>query len=255
MTSGADRPSGLVAVVPVFDEAERLGAVVEGLRHFCPVIVVDDGSADGSGRRALEAGAACVLRHARRRGKGAALRTGFAEALRRRAQQVATLDGDGQHDPADLPRLLAATGGAPDVLVVGDRFGSVAGDRVPPTRRAAMRVADAMLRRLTRSALRDTQCGYRIYPGALLRALVLREERFALEAEALVRAADAGFRLVGAPVRRIYLPGRVSRFRACPDSARIAWLLAREVAAVAGRRLAGHLLGRRAPLPVRAGER
>lgn len=228
---------GVVAVVPVFNEAATVGAVVRRLREVCPVIVVDDASTDGSGGRAAAAGAACVLRNPRRAGKGAALRRGFAEALRWNAAAVATLDGDGQHDPADLPRLLAAARADPHALVVGDRLGPGEGDRIPSLRRGAIRAADWLVTRLVRAAARDTQCGFRIYPALLLRAVSLREEGFVLETEALVRAVRAGFAFVSVPVRRIYPPGRVSRFRALADGGRIAWYLARELRREAGRRL------------------
>lgn len=236
---------GVVAVVPVFNEAATVGAVVRRLREVCPVIVVDDASTDGSGAKAAAVGAACVLRNPRRAGKGAALRWGFAEALRRDATAVATLDGDGQHDPRDLPRLLAAAREAPQALVVGDRLARPDGDRIPATRLGAIRVADWCLRRLTRAGIRDTQCGLRVYPAAFLRAVSLREEGFVLETEALVRAARAGYGVVSVPVRRIYPPGRASRFRALADGGRIGWYLARESLREVGRRLRDEALGRR----------
>ncbi len=245
--------SSLVAVVPVFNEAATVGAVVRRLREVCPVIVVDDASTDGSDVRAAAAGAACVLRSPRRAGKGAALRRGFAEALRRNATAVATLDGDGQHDPTDLPGLLAAARAAPEALVVGDRLASGDGDRVPSLRRGAIRAADWLVTRLVRADVRDTQCGFRIYPAALLRAVSLREEGFVLETEALVRGVRAGFGLVSVPIRRIYPLERASRFRALADGGRIAWYLARELWREAGHRLAADGLGRRR-VPAAAGE-
>lgn len=248
------RLGNLWAVVPVFNEAATVGAVVEGLGRVCRVIVVDDASTDRSADRAAAAGAACVLRHPQRLGKGAALRTGFAEALRRGAASVATLDGDGQHDPADLPRLWAAARSAPDALVVGDRLGGAVGDRMPPLRRAAICGTDWVFRRLTRSSLRDTQCGFRVYPASLLRAVALREERFALETEALVRAARTGCRLISVPVRRVYPSRRPSRFRPLSDGARIAWYLAREVARDLGHRLGGRTTATRLTLPARDGD-
>ena len=221
------RAAGLWAVVPVFDEVGTLASVVEALRAHCPVIVVDDASTDGSAGVAARAGAAEVLRHARREGKGAALRTGFGAALRHGATAVATLDGDGQHDPEDLPRLLAAHREAPDALVLGDRFGAGAGDPIPTLRRMAIRAADRALGSILPAPLSDSQCGFRIYPGSFLRDVALREGRFVLETEALVRAVQAGHRLVSVPVRSVYLRGRRSRFHAVTDVARIAWYLAR----------------------------
>lgn len=217
--------AGLWAVVPVFDESRTLGAIVERLRAHCPVIVVDDASTDGSAGVAARAGAAEVVRHVRREGKGAALRTGFDTALRRGATAIVTLDGDGQHDPADLPRLLLAHVEAPDALVLGDRFGGADGDPIPPLRRVAIRAADRALGPILLAPLSDSQCGFRIYPGAFLREVALSEEGFVLETEALVRAARAGYRVVSVPIRSVYPQGRRSRFHAVTDAARIAWYL------------------------------
>jgi glycosyltransferase involved in cell wall biosynthesis len=206
--------------------------VVRGLRERCPVVVVDDASTDGSGLRARAAGATCVIRHARRLGKAAALRTGFAEALRRGAAHVATLDGDGQHDPADLPRLTAAAAEWPTAVVVGDRFGGRRGpaeDESPPLRWVAIRLADWLVTRLTRTRIRDSQCGYRVYPASALRTVPLREDGFVLETEVLVGAARAGHPLLSVPVRRLYPAGRRGRFHAVADGGRIAGYLLREL--------------------------
>jgi glycosyltransferase involved in cell wall biosynthesis len=98
-----------VIVIPIFDEAATIGRVVEHARAYAPVLVVDDGSRDGGGAVAAAAGAE-VLRHRRRLGKAQALLTGIATARRRGATLVVTLDGDGQHDPAAIPALLAVAG-------------------------------------------------------------------------------------------------------------------------------------------------
>ncbi len=228
----------LLAVVPAFNEAPTVGAVVAALREVCPVIVVDDGSTDATGARALAAGATRVIMRARRGGKGAALRGGFAEALRLGARAVATLDGDGQHDPADLPRLLAAARSSPRALVLGNRLAREDGARIPAARRGAIRLADRVVRWLTGAAIRDTQCGFRVYPAAFLRAAALREEGFVLETEALVGAVRLGYPLVSVPVRAIYPPGRRSRFRALGDGLRIGWYLTRQLAMSGPARLA-----------------
>src|SRR5207245_818561 len=109
-----------IVVVPVFNEAETISEVVAAARAHAPVLVVDDGSDDGSAAAARAAGAE-VLRHPRRLGKGQAIRTGVAAARSRRASVVVTLDGDGQHDPGDLTAVLGAARGAPRAIVVGSR--------------------------------------------------------------------------------------------------------------------------------------
>jgi hypothetical protein len=140
---------------------------------------------------------------------------------------VATLDGDGQHDPGDLPRLLAAHRAAPDALVLGYRLGAGAGDPIPALRRFAIRAADRTLKSILAAPLSDSQCGFRIYPGPFLREITLVEGGFVLETEALVRASGAGYGLVSVPIRSVYPRDRRSRFHAVTDVARIAWYLAR----------------------------
>jgi glycosyltransferase involved in cell wall biosynthesis len=235
----------LVVVIPIFNEAATVGGLICRLRRLAPVVVVDDGSTDEGATRALAAGAARVIRRARREGKGAALKAGFAEALRMGAAAVATLDGDGQHDPSDLPRLAAASRRAPRALILGDRLTAAWPAQGPRARLAAVRLADRAVRWITGTRIRDSQCGFRIYPAPLLQAVPLREERFVLETEVLIAAARGGHELRSVPVRPIYFEGRESRFRPWSDGSRIAWYLAREATRELGRRLTGNRLDAR----------
>src|SRR5947208_7114819 len=110
-----------IVVVPVFNEAETIGEVVAAARAHAPVLVVDDGSEDASAAAARAAGAE-ILRHPRRLGKGQAIRTGIAAARSRGASVVVTLDGDGQHDPQDLPAVLDTSQSSPRAIVIGTRL-------------------------------------------------------------------------------------------------------------------------------------
>lgn len=214
-------------VIPAFDEAPTLGAIVTRARRHGSVLVVDDGSADGSAAVAAAAGAD-VLRLDRRGGKGDALRRGFAEALARGVDRIVTLDGDGQHDPDEIPRLLEAAVAAPDALVVGGRLGGDAARVMPAGRLAALRVAGFFINWLTGIFLADTQSGFRVYPAGLLRTVAPRQGRFVLETEMLIRAAAAGWRLVEVPITT-GAEGRPSRFRPGRDGFAVGAYLARHI--------------------------
>ena len=217
------RPHGvsdLLIVIPVFNEAATLGPVVAAARRHGPVLVVDDGSSDESAQVAVEAGGD-VLRLGRRRGKGEALRRGFAEALARGAERAITLDGDGQHDPDEIPRLLGAAAREPEALVIGDRLAS-GPEVIPPERREAMQVAGFFIDWLIGLPLRDTQSGFRVYPGRLLATVRAREGGFVFETEMLIRAAAAGCPIVSVPITPRHFPGRRSRFRPGRDGAAVA---------------------------------
>lgn len=192
----------LFAVIPARDAAATVGAVVRGLRQSLPsasVLVVDDGSVDATGEVAREAGA-IVVRHEVNQGKGAALQTGFDEALRRGAEAVLALDADGQHDPAVAPRLVAELEKAD--LVVGSREGDRTG--MPWLRRATNDVTTWFVSRLAGQRVPDSQSGYRAIRASVLRAVRPESRRFDYESEFLIGAARAGFRIGEAPVPTLY---------------------------------------------------
>ncbi len=192
--------SGLVVAIPVFEGRGRVGDVVRGARASgLPVVVVDDGSSDGSGDEAAEAGAT-VLRHSANRGKGAALQTAFAWAERQGAEAVLTLDADGQHDPAEIPTLVAAHRARPEGLVIGvRRF-----DEMPRRSQVGNRISTWWISRYARREHRDTQSGFRVYPRTLYAGARFRTSRFDTETELVLRAAKLGVPLVEVPIRTIY---------------------------------------------------
>ena len=140
----SEQPSGatrVLAVIPAHDEAPRIAAVVRGAVTHLPVLVVDDGSTDGTARIAREAGAE-VLEQRPNAGKGAALRAGFRHALEAGYDGALTLDGDGQHDPAEIPTFLArlrprgSTDGARALVLTSSSAGATS-RHMPPARRLA----------------------------------------------------------------------------------------------------------------------
>jgi glycosyltransferase involved in cell wall biosynthesis len=216
------------------DEVAAIAETVAGaLRFSTAVVVVDDGSRDGSGEAALRAGAE-LLRHDKRRGKGAALRSGLSKAAAREPPFAAfiLLDGDGQHLPAEMPRLLAAFAEGAE-LVIGDRsadFGAM-----PLLRRLTNRLMTRLLRPLAGSDLRDSQCGFRLLGAALWRRLELRAEHFDIESEMLIAAFRAGARRAQVPVSVAPRRG-ASKIRPLADGWRFLALLCRSgLEALAGR--------------------
>lgn len=213
-------------VIPVFNEAATIGAVARAARRHGPVLVVDDGSSDASAAVAGAAGAE-VLRHSRRLGKGQALRTGLAAARQRGATHVVTLDGDGQHEPDDLPALCGAARLAPDAIIVGSRVGADGtADGVPAGRLNAIHVAGFFVNWASGLAVADTQSGFRIYPLAILDRLSVRRGGFVFETEVLLAAAARGVSVREVPITVIARAGRRSRFRPVGDGIAIGAYLA-----------------------------
>lgn len=203
-----------VAVIPVHNEAATIAAMVSGTRRYLPVIVVDDASNDASGILAARAGAT-VLTLPRHLGKGNALTYGFAEALRRGADAVLTLDGDGQHDPQDIPQLLAASTLWPASLIIGTRrFQSAP---IPSYRFHAIQLASFWISWLAACDLQDSQSGLRLYPASLLRALPLEQGGFLLESEVLVKAGQAGCVFREVSVQALYAHDQRSQYRPWRD--------------------------------------
>lgn len=213
-----------IAVIPVHNEARTIATVVQQTLAYLPVLVVDDASQDQSGRLAARVGAD-VLRLPTHGGKGEALRQGFAAALHRNAAAVVTLDGDGQHDPHDIPRLLATHQRWPERVIIGCRMAEAAG--IPRGRRYAIQLASACLSWLGQCTIRDTQSGFRLYPAALLRAVQPRHGRFVFESALLLQAIQAGWQVQEMPIRALYPPGQASHYHPVRDSGVIvAYILA-----------------------------
>jgi hypothetical protein len=210
----------VLIVIPAFDEAGTVGRVVTDARAHGRVLVVDDGSTDGTAAVAHAAGAT-VLRHERRRGKGAALATAMATARAWGAARVVTLDADGQHDPRDIPALLSLSDAAPRAIVVGCRLGDDAG--APPRGRVlANRVAGFWVNWVAGAAVNDTQSGFRVYPVALFDEACPRGGRFVFETAVLVEAVRSGWQTCEAPIPDVGCVARASRFHPVTDGVAIA---------------------------------
>jgi glycosyltransferase involved in cell wall biosynthesis len=242
----------VAVVIPACNEADKIAATIRSVPGFVDhVIVVDDESSDGtaaiarrvarraSGRARVAGGAAGrveVIAHARNRGVGAAIATGYARALALGAHATAVMAGDGQMDPADLPPLLAPVVAGEADYAKGNRFvWPGARGTMPPVRR----VGGAVLSWLTRLAsgyrqLGDSQCGYTVASRRALLAIGFGDgrvpdlwPRYGYPNDLLTRLAAARVRVVDVPVRPIYGPNWRSGLRPARVMLPIAWLLLR----------------------------
>ncbi|MEO7975033.1 MAG: glycosyltransferase family 2 protein [Thermoanaerobaculia bacterium] len=209
----------IVAVIPAFECEATIGEVVAGARRFlADVVVVSDGSRDDTAGRAAAAGAHVdVLPE--NRGKGYALRRGIDLALERGPAALLLLDGDGQHDPGDIPALLSVWDAGGADLVVGSRLQD--SRRIPPARYWTNYIGTRILTWMSELQLEDSQSGYRLLSSALARRMRLRSDGYEIESEMLIKAGKAGAQLRHVAVRTIY-NDEESHFRPLTDTLRIA---------------------------------
>ena len=202
----------IAVVIPALNEVLRIRGVVEdALAHCDRVIVIDDGSDDGTSDAVSDL-PITLLRHPQRMGKGQSLRDGFAEALRQGALAVTTMDGDGQHHAEDIPRLLAAANRHPDCLVNGARLRKRS--QQPLYRRIGNDFGDWGISWACGFRMHDTQCGQRVYPAAVCALREVPGEDFVFEAQLLISAArQLGMRLVSVPIESRYKTVHSAEFR------------------------------------------
>jgi len=195
--------SQVAVLIPALNESLRIREVVQGALAHCPnVIVVDDGSDDGTADCIADL-PVILLRHAQRRGKGESLRHGFREAAQRGFRGVLTMDGDGQHSAEDLPRLLDAAYRHPGCIVIGARLRKRASQ--PTLRRLANEFGDWGVAWGTGYQVCDSQSGQRFYPAPVIALQDVPGEGFVFEAQILISAARAlGTRCVSVPIESRY---------------------------------------------------
>jgi len=209
-------------IVPAYQAERTLPAVIADLRRAMPglaneILVIDDGSTDGTAAVAAATGCQLVS-HGKNRGKGAALVTGLATAHARGHEVALTVDADGQH-PADEARTVLHASSDPEAFVLGIRELTTAG--APRKNQMSNGISNFFISRFAGRPLLDTQCGLRRYPIAKTLALAPRGEGYDFEAEVLFRAIWAGVPIVEEPIRVLYPEDRVTHFHVVRDPWRI----------------------------------
>ena len=224
--------SNICCLIPAYNEEKTVELVIEGCRrHAMDIVVVDDGSTDGTHEISKRAGAH-VIRHARNLGKGMALRTGFSHALHNRYDAVLSIDADGQHDAGEIPKFIEAFKGGGGDIIIGSRLWQK--KEIPAIKYLPNKVGVYFISRAAGQSIPDTQSGFRLYKREVLERIALRGTGFEAETEMLIRASRRGFRISSLPVRAIYPSDYKSNFRPVRDFVRISISVLKTIMEVQG---------------------
>ncbi len=206
----------ICAVIPAYNEAASVARVAAGALDAAGcALVVDDGSTDGTAEAAAAAGAR-VVRHKQNRGKGAAIATGLAWARGHGYEAAVFLDGDGQHDPGEICRLVEAYRQGADI-VLGSRMQSRAG--MPPLRAFTNFLTSLVTSCIAGCRISDSQSGFRLLRIDTAGWMAAEAGRFESETEILIRAARRGMKIRDVPVSTIYA-GEQSKIDPSADTGR-----------------------------------
>lgn len=201
----------VLTALPVFNEASHVEAVLREVRRFADeILVVNDGSSDGTGDVLAGIDGILIETHEKNQGYGAALRTAFCYAIRHDYDVVITIDCDGQHEPSLIPTLAASVypeNGEPVDIVSGSRYlKTFDGDSTPPEERRRVNVEiTRFLNETLDLKLTDSFCGFKAYRTHALENLRITELGYAMPLQLWVQAVRLGFRITEFPVPLIYL--------------------------------------------------
>ena len=203
------KPARIIALIPAHNEAARIAPVIDAVRRFLPVLVVDDGSTDNTSALAQEHGA-FVIRQEPNQGKGAALLNGFRYFLEGEYDAIITLDADGQHDPAEIPLFVEKFERDHSDLIIGRRDFR----KMPFPRNFSNTIGTWMFSNALKVPIPDNQSGYRLHSHRLVQAAINSQERgFEFEVEIIFKCVLEGFRLDWVPIKTIYTAERSSHIK------------------------------------------
>ncbi len=187
-----------IVIIPALNEQAAIGSVVEkSLQHVDDVLVIDDGSSDNTSKIAGDAGAR-IIRHPTNLGKGVSLRDAFGEVSG--YDIVVTIDGDGQHDPDEIPKLIAPIREGNADLVNGSRYLDGFDEETPAYRRVGQRVLDIATNITSGTSVTDSQSGFRAFRGNTIKYYGFMDTGFGIESEMLADAAQHDLRILEVPI-------------------------------------------------------
>jgi glycosyltransferase involved in cell wall biosynthesis len=208
----------IAVIIPAYNAGASIKKLLGRVVEFVPksdIIVIDDGSTDSTAGECLSLGIE-PLRHTKNMGKGAALRTGIAEALRRGYQAIITLDADGQHRPEHIPEFIKRFSKSGCQIVIGSRKQRFS--ELPFDRYLSNRLTTVVVSLLAGQKIEDSQSGYRLISTEALRSVPTKTDRYQMESELLIRAGRLGLAI--GHVAIVNDPSPTSHIRRLPDTLR-----------------------------------
>ena len=213
-------------LIPCHNESQAIGDLVDKLKgRGLDVVVVDDGSSDGTGLTAQSKGAH-VITIAQRGGKGNAMHKGFDHIVSQGYDALIVMDGDGQHSVDDVPAFIERYKATQASVINGNRMAN--NKNMPFVRRVTNRLMSWMVSRICVQRIDDTQCGFRLISCSVLRAIKLTSTNFEIETEILIKASKKGFKIDSVPVQTIYQDEQ-SKIHPVKDTIRFFKYLMREI--------------------------
>jgi len=210
--------SDVIALIPAYNAEKTIGNVVrKTLRKVGRCIVINDGSDDGTGNAAVDAGAELII-HVSNCGKGAAIRTGLNCLRKISYKYVVLLDADGQHEPGEIARMVQVAYRRRAHLVCGNRMSKPEG--MPLICRVTNRVMSKVVSKLSGVNLSDTQCGYRLLSRRAIESLRLTKSDFEVDTEILYQVSRKGFKVTEVTISSIYTENHSSKVHVFSDTFR-----------------------------------
>ena len=219
-----NNPPKIAVLIPGYCEEATIGKVIAGVKkHLDHVLIVDDGSPDKTAERAREAGAEVIV-HSRNQGKGASLKSGFRKLQSSDVNYFLVMDSDGQHDPADIPKFIAATSQSEVAVFCGNRMADLTS--MPLVRKLTNKFMSWSISRACSQHIPDSQCGFRMYRRDTLAHLLCETDNFDYETETLLLISRHGLKIGAVPVKTIY-GNETSKIRPIRDTVRFFKLMLR----------------------------
>jgi glycosyltransferase involved in cell wall biosynthesis len=192
----------IITIIPAYNEENTIEKVVDGVKKYSDPLVVDDGSADHTSILAQKKGAK-IIKHNKNRGKGAAIKTGLEDAIENNYDVMVLMDGDCQHDPRCIPRLLNGMDGV-DVLI-GSRFLNMTPQNMPLQRRLSNGITTRLIRFVTGYHITDSQCGFRLISKKAAPFFTeIPYNDYVYESEVLCKASENNLLVDERPIECIY---------------------------------------------------